>query len=42
MLTFRWDDDGSKWGLILVYEPEVEGVGAPVDNDCVAYARFSR
>ena len=27
MLTFRWDGDGSGWGLILVYEPEVEGVG---------------
>lgn len=26
MLTFRWDGDGSGWGLILVYEPEVEGV----------------
>ena len=26
MLTFRWDGDGSGWGLILVYELEVEGV----------------
>ena len=29
-------------GTHLVYELEVEGVGAPVDNDCVAHARFSR
>ena len=41
MLTFRSDGDGSGWGLISVYEPEVEEVGAPVDNDCVAHARFS-
>ena len=42
MFTFRWDGDRSGWGLILVYELGVEGVGAPVDNDCVAHARFSR
>ena len=42
MLTFRWDGDGEWVGTHLVYEPEAEGVGAPVDSDCVAHARFSR